>query len=69
MIGSNGQNGKKRPIIVALEDALVTGLAAGMGAVVAVGYPPTIEVGYSALIIGILAGVLSWAKCRNVEVK
>jgi hypothetical protein len=54
---------------VALEDAIVVGGFAGLTGLIAVGFPPTIEVLYGVGISAGLAALLAWARKRGIEVK
>jgi hypothetical protein len=71
MISENGANGKKRPLWVALEDAVVVFLAGFFTSLVATGleFPPSGSILYAAFVVSALSGVMSWAKARGVHVE
>ena len=68
MIGENGQDGTKRPLLVAVEDTLVIFIFVLMGGLIAGGFPPTFEVLYGSGLAALLAGTISWAKARGIKV-
>ncbi|MCJ2531779.1 MAG: hypothetical protein LN413_05690 [Candidatus Thermoplasmatota archaeon] len=68
MIGDNGQDGTKRPLRVALEDTVVIFAFVMVGGLIAGGFPPTFEILYGSGLAAALAGVISWAKARGVQV-
>ena len=69
MIADNTGNGK-RPIMVAVEDAVVIGVYTFIGGLIATGavFPPDPSVCYATGLTAALAGTISWAKARNVAV-
>lgn len=69
MIADNGANGKKRPIVVAVEDAIVVFMTAFLAQLLAAlpGLPTGTQL-YAAALIGATFGLGAWAKARNVQV-
>ena len=59
----------KSSIVRALEDAIIVGGASLVSALVAVGYPPTAAALYVPVLLAIGAGVVTYARLRNIILK
>jgi hypothetical protein len=68
LIADNGSTDAKRPILIALEDAVLIGIYTFVGGLIATGsaFPPSMGVLYASGLVSVLAGAVSWAKARNV---
>lgn len=68
-IGDNGTRGRKRPVRVAIEDA-ITIFAYTLTVTLIAALPglPSPETLYAGALVSGGAGVLSWAKARNINV-
>jgi len=71
MLANNTPTNEKKPLMVAVEDALVVGVYTFVGGLIATGatFPPAAGVCYATGLVAALAGTISWAKARNVQVK
>ncbi len=69
MIGDNGSRNRKRPVRVAIEDAItIFGYTFIVSLIAALPGLPSVETLYVAALISGSAGFLSWAKARNIKV-
>ncbi len=59
----------KRPIVQAVEDALVVGLTSLIGGLIATGaqYPPEGEILYGAGLAALLAALFAYAQARRLQ--
>jgi len=67
MMNSTDGNVNKKPIIAALEDAAVVGGFAALGGLIAVGYPPGIEILYGSSLAALFAGLTAYARVRQIR--
>ena len=57
----------KKPIVQAVEDAIVVGAFTSMTALVAIGYPPTFAAIYIPIVSSIAMGIMTYMKARNIQ--
>lgn len=61
----------KKPLQTAAEDSLIIGGFSFVSGLIATGssFPPEASVLYATGLAALMAGILSWAKARNISVK
>jgi len=57
----------KSSIMQGLEDAIVVGGFSALGGLIAVGYPPTWPILYGSGLAAIFAGLVAYARARQIQ--